>query len=80
MRSAREQIDFATERLDLGLVDAADALVLLEYSDNYEWVAEHVRPVIASRYPSAKLFMQPLSLTSGAHLGPGTWGIAYVPL
>jgi fatty acid-binding protein DegV len=35
--------------------------------------------MLVKRYPQAEIFLQPLSLTSGAHMGPGTWGVAFLP-
>jgi fatty acid-binding protein DegV len=57
----------------------AGGLVLLEHSDNREWVDAEVLPAIRSRCPSAEILSVPLSLTSGAHMGPGTWGVAFLP-
>jgi hypothetical protein len=31
-------------------------------------------------YPQADIILQPLSLTSGAHMGPGTWGVAFLSI
>jgi len=56
----------------------AGRLILLEYSDNRRWVADTVLHEIENRYPSAEVVLQPLSLTSGVHMGPGTWGVAYM--
>ena len=55
------------------------ALIMLEYSDNYDWVKETVKKMVEERYPHAEIILQPLSLTSGAHMGPGTWGVAFLP-
>jgi len=38
-----------------------------------------VQKTIAELYPQTEIILQPLSLTSGAHMGPGTWGIAFLP-
>jgi fatty acid-binding protein DegV len=46
--------------------------------DNVEQVSafqEDVRKL----YPRAEIILQPMSLTSGAHMGPGTWGVAFLP-
>jgi hypothetical protein len=29
--------------------------------------------------PKAKILLTPLSLSSGVHMGPGTWAIAFAP-
>jgi fatty acid-binding protein DegV len=52
---------------------------MLEYSDNREWVNDVVKREIQACYPSAETMLQPLSLTSGAHMGPGTWAMAFLP-
>ena len=56
----------------------AGRFILLEYSDNRRWVEDTVLQEIENRYPSAEVVLQPLSLTSGVHMGPGTWGVAYM--
>jgi DegV family protein with EDD domain len=78
-RTRRDQLAFATARLDCGLARDAGGSILLEHSDNRDWVAEAVLPVVRSRYPQAEVVLSPLSLTSGAHMGPGTWGVAFLP-
>ena len=53
--------------------------ILLQYTDNRELVEEQVLPEIASRYPGADIQLRPLSLTTGVHVGPGTWSLAFLP-
>jgi hypothetical protein len=36
------------------------------------------REKVRRLYPQADVRLQPLSLTSGAHMGPGTWGVAFL--
>jgi uncharacterized protein len=79
-RTRREQLEFALARLDQGMGQAAGGLIVLEHSDNREWVTAEALPAIRSRYPTAEVSLSPLSLTSGAHMGPGTWGVAFLPL
>jgi fatty acid-binding protein DegV len=38
-----------------------------------------VMPEIIKRYPNAEIKLQPLSLTTGVHTGPGTWSLAFLP-
>jgi fatty acid-binding protein DegV len=52
---------------------------MLEYSDNRKWVEGTVKKEVSELYPDAEIILQPLSLTSGAHMGPGTWGVAFLP-
>jgi len=53
--------------------------ILLQYTDNRELVEEQVLPEIATRHPGADIHLRPLSLTTGVHVGPGTWSLAFLP-
>lgn len=79
VRNRKEQLAFALDRIerDFSKNDTPD--ILLQYSDNESWVQEVAAERIQARLPSANLLFRPLSLTSGAHMGPGTWGMAYLP-
>lgn len=79
-RNTEEQIKMAGERLSAALAKDARALVMLEYSDNYDLVNDTIKPLIAAGFPQAEIMIQPLSLTSGAHMGPGTWAVAWTAL
>jgi uncharacterized protein len=72
-----DQLAFALARL----ADEAGhkPFVLLQYTDNRGLVEERVMPAIASRYPGADIKLGPLSLTTGVHVGPGTWSLAFLP-
>lgn len=76
VRNRDAQVAFALDRLKEAFTPKDSPRIMLEFSDNREWVetiaAEQVREVL----PEAEIFLQPLSLTSGVHLGPGTWGVA----
>ncbi|MGD8364100.1 MAG: DegV family protein, partial [Desulfobacterales bacterium] len=78
VRNQGEQLEFALEKLAKDLVPDAGSLILLEYSDNRQWVEDTVLREIENRYPSAEIVLQSLSLTSGVHMGPGTWGVAFL--
>lgn len=78
-RTRDDQLAFAAARLDRALGAAGKGSILLEHSDNTDWVRDEVLPAIRSRYPAADVLLGPLSLTSGAHMGPGTWGVAVLP-
>ena len=78
VRNQGEQLEFALEKLAKDLEPDAGSLILLEYSDNRQWVEDTVLREIENRCPSAEIVLQPLSLTSGVHMGPGTWGVAYM--
>ncbi len=75
-RSTDDQLRYALEHLAATLERDTRAWMLLEYSDNRSWVEETLRPALAARHPAVDLLVQPLSLTTGVHTGPGTWGLA----
>ena len=80
VRDQAGQLRFALEKLEGALKrDGEGALLLLEYTDNAPWVVQTVRPEITRRWPAAEILLQPMSLTSGAHMGPGTWAVAFLP-
>jgi len=78
-RNREDQVKFALTRLDASIQDDSKAFIMLEYSDNKKWVEETVKKKIEEFCPAAEIILQPLSLTSGAHMGPGTWGVAFLP-
>jgi hypothetical protein len=77
VKNRNEQIDLALEKMGASLNKESRALIMLEYSDNAGQVAEF-REKVQNLYPLAAVILQPLSLTSGAHMGPGTWGVAFL--
>ena len=79
VRNQEDQVKFALTKLDASIKDDSNALIMLEYSDNKNWVNGTVKKTMAELYPNAEIILQPLSLTSGAHMGPGTWGVAFLP-
>ena len=78
VHNREEQLRFALNALDRSLQPEEKALIMLEYSDNRPWV-EEVKCDVAKRYPEARILVNPLSLTSGAHMGPETWAVAFLP-
>ena len=79
VRDKNEQLKFALGKLEKGLGQNTRPLIMIEYSDNRQWVENNVLGEIKSRFASAEIILQPLSLTSGAHMGPGTWAVAFLP-
>jgi uncharacterized protein len=79
VRNRDDQIKMACKRLAASLAKDEKALIMLEYSDNYDLINGTVKPAIAERFPQAGIIVGPLSLTSGAHMGPGTWAVAFLP-
>lgn len=78
VRNCKDQIKMALEKMAASLAPDSRALVMLEYSDNIVQVSEF-RETLKRLYPRADIVLQPMSLTSGAHMGPGTWGVAFLP-
>lgn len=79
VRNRKDQITMALGKMAAALNKDSYALIMLEYSDNIEQVSEF-RKHVQELYPLADIILQPLSLTSGAHMGPGTWGVAFLPI
>ncbi|MCX5849373.1 MAG: DegV family EDD domain-containing protein [Deltaproteobacteria bacterium] len=79
VRNQEDQLKMALAKLAASLTNDSRALIMLEYSDNKKWVNGTVKKILEERYPQAEIILQPLSLTSGAHMGPGTWGVAFLP-
>lgn len=77
--SLKEQLRFALDRLEANFSPDTPLHILLQYSDNRDWVEAVAAGRIQAMLPSAKIVLRPLSLTSGAHMGPGTWAMAYLP-
>ncbi len=74
-KNQQEQRRFALD--GLAQLSGHDALVLLQYSDNDSWISQHIFPAVQALLPEAEILIQPLSLTSGVHMGPGTWAVAF---
>lgn len=77
VRNAEAQISFAAERLPKILKDDPDSLILLEYTDNLQWVKDRALAELRRLFSSAQILVEPLSLTSGVHIGPGAWAVAW---
>jgi len=78
-RRTKDQVKFAFTRLDQGLMREQGATLLLEYTDNRDWLEKEIRPEIERRFPGVRVIMQVMSMTAAVHMGPGTWGIAFLP-
>ena len=79
VRSKDGQLSFAIEKLNSHFDESATPLIMLQYSDNKKWVGGTVRQQVKTLLPKADILLTPLSLTSGVHMGPGTWAIAFKP-
>ncbi|SEM25649.1 hypothetical protein SAMN04489760_10853 [Syntrophus gentianae] len=82
VRNREEQLRFALDRLSGILPQPAGKrlMIMLEYSDNLDWVNSEVREAFVLHAGGAEILIQPLSLTAGVHTGPGTWGMAFLTL
>lgn len=79
VRSRKGQLAFALEKLQNTFQKTDLPLIMLQYSDNLEWVKNVVQPHVLELFPRAEILLTPLSLTSGVHMGPGTWSVAFSP-
>jgi len=76
VHSRKAQLVFAMKKLSERADESGVSTIMLQYSDNKEWVSDSVRRQVRARLPKAEILLVPLSLTSGVHMGPGTWSIA----
>jgi fatty acid-binding protein DegV len=79
VRNRTEQLKFAVEKLAAALERNGRAMIMIEYTDNLAWVTKKAQPEIVRRWPEVEIILHPMSLTSGAHMGPGTWAVAFLP-
>jgi hypothetical protein len=78
-RSTKDQVRYAFRCLEQGLRRDQGATLLLEYTDNREWLEKEIKPEIKRRFPRVRVIMQVMSMTSAVHMGPGTWAVAFLP-
>ncbi len=79
VHTRESQLDFALNRLESCFDPCEAPLILLQYSDNQVWVEKVAAGKLRSLLPAAGILFRPLSLTSGAHMGPGAWAMAFLP-
>ncbi len=79
VRSSAAQLAFARRRLKALFGEQDRPAVLLQFSDNEAWVTDTVLPALRQVVAEAEFLVVPLSLTSGVHMGPGTWAMAVAP-
>jgi DegV family protein with EDD domain len=77
-KSTKDQVKFAFRHLEKNMLKDRKTSLLLEYTDNREWLEGEIKPEIERRFPLVKVIVQSLSLTTAVHAGPGTWGIAFL--
>ena len=66
--------------MESNLKSDSKALIMLEYTDNFSWVENVLKKEITDKYPHSEILLQPLSLTTGVHTGPGTWAVAFLDI
>ena len=79
VRSRKDQRAMAFKKLEASMNPDQETSIMLEYTDNRKWIEQEILPEVMGRFPLAKPILQPLSLTSAAHMGPGSWGLAWLP-
>ena len=78
-KNRKGQLRFALDKFEDAFDEKDSPFVMLEYSNNRDWIANVARKEFQWRCPHAEIRLQPLSLTSAVHMGPGTWAMAYLP-
>jgi hypothetical protein len=80
LRKQEDKLVFACERVRKAFEPAlGHGYLLLQHSDNRDWVVEQVLPRLRDVAPEAEIVVGALSLTTGVHTGPGSWAIAMLP-
>lgn len=79
VRKQTQQLPFAHAYFGDRIDRLAKVSILLQHTDNQERVATEIQPAIKTAFPRADISLVPLSLTSGVHMGPGTWAMAVLP-
>jgi len=79
VRTREDQLAFALKRLESCFDPREAPLILMQYSDNRVWLEDVAAGQLRSLLPAARILFRPLSSTSGAHMGPGTWAVASLP-
>ncbi|OGQ86967.1 MAG: hypothetical protein A2512_13300 [Deltaproteobacteria bacterium RIFOXYD12_FULL_56_24] len=74
VRSREGQLAFALAKLRARQSTAP--VIMLQHTDNEAWLVQTVQPQVRALLPDAEIVLMPLSLTSGVHMGPGTWSLA----
>lgn len=78
VRRAEEQPELLLKTMQAELDPETEFDLMLEFSDNRPRIEGEIMPRLAQAFPNARVTLQPLSLTSGAHMGPGAWGAAWL--
>jgi DegV family protein with EDD domain len=79
VRNRKGQLKFALDKIEKTLNPDSSPLIMLQYTDNRSWVENSVKKEIIKLLPLCEIILQPLSLTTSVHTGPGTWALAFLP-
>lgn len=79
VHKSTRQVPLALEYFTSRIESGSKARILLQYTDNRNRVTAEIQPAIKAAFPRATITLTPLSLTSGVHMGPGTWAMAVLP-
>jgi hypothetical protein len=77
-RDRKDQVAFAFRRMGGEIDPARPCVIMLQHTDNRDWVESELAARTRERFPRAHVFVQQVSLTSAAHMGPGSWGYAFL--
>jgi len=80
VRNREDQLALLMERVRESMDRGPVSEFLLQYTDTRAFVEQTVEPRLRKLCPGAEIRVRPISNTSGAHMGPGTWGVAYLPV
>jgi DegV family protein with EDD domain len=78
-RRRSDQLRFALDKLTEALPSNSKPTIMLQFTDNESWISGEAYKAAASLFPNAEILVRPLSLTTGAHCGPGAWAMAFLP-
>jgi len=79
LRRRKDQLDFLMKNVREAIAENEVTTFLLEYTNTRQFVEETVLPGLQKLCPGAEFMVRPLSITSGVHMGPGTWAAAFLP-
>ena len=79
-RNRNDQLKFLRRKMTEKLNKDSKALIMIEYSNNRTWITDVIKDEIERLYPLSEIIIQPLSLTTGVHTGPGTWAVAFLDI
>jgi len=80
LRKPEDRLAFACQQVKRAFATGSRrGYILAEYTDNRAWVEGILLSRLREAAPEAESVAGPLSLTTGAHTGPGTWAVAMLP-